>query len=127
MEKKLTEQEIRQEAKKRAKEQNRRLSETRLKVMRENNQNLPWEVLTWQEHTANDVLAIAIAIQKCGAANHNVQIGIDAAVQAAAVASTGEASMNYRVQERIHGEPVSGVLDKAISDSAQKDRDLEKD
>lgn len=124
MEKKLTEKEIAEKVKERVKGSTIVPEEVVRQVMqenmRENNQNLPWEVLPWQEHVADDVLGIAIAIQKRGAEKHNVNIGIDVAVQAASVAYGSGHASKYRATEGFHGEPVSGVPDAVLAEHKRK-------
>ena len=58
------------------------------------------EVQTWQEHVADDVLAIAVAITVQGGNNHKVKIGIDAAVQAAGMAYCSERAREHWGEER---------------------------
>ena len=50
---------------------------------------------TWQEHVADDVLAIAVAIKVRGAGKHFDEIGMDAALQAAGMAYCSERARHH--------------------------------
>ena len=54
---------------------------------------------TWQEHVADDVLAIAVAIKAQGGGKHTGEIGIDAAVQAAGMAYCSELARHHWGEE----------------------------
>ena len=81
----------------------------RQEIMRKYNQNIPREVQTWQKHVADEVLAIAVAIQQHGAEKHNVSVGIDAAVQAAGMAYCSDRAHQHRRTELDRGEPGPGL------------------
>ena len=69
------------------------------------------EKKTWQGQVADDVLSIAVAIMAHGADKHDVKIGIDAAVQAAAMAYCSERARDHWGEERRQKEMVKKALE----------------
>ena len=78
------------------------------KTEEKRNLNVPHEVQTWQEHVADEVLSIAVAIQQHGADKHDVSVGIDAAVQAAGMAYCSKRAHEHRLKELKRGKPGPG-------------------
>ena len=103
-----TEQELRNEIKQLT-DQGMAEPIARREIARKYNQNIPREVQTWQKHVADEVLAIAVAIQQHGTKKHNVKVGIDAAVQAAGMAYCSERAHDHRRKELDRGQPGPGL------------------